>query len=752
MLSARLLAGCLAMTLTAADPGPVVDLVQGRIQGYANGSYAYFRGVPFAEPPTGPERRWRPPKPLPEAAWNTTRDATDWAPDCSQLGPGWPSLGNVKTSSEDCLYLNVYAPQNALGDASRRLPVMVFIPAGSFLWGAARDWENSNPPARAVARANALANGKPKGEPDVIYATINYRLGVFGFAAHDALRSRSPDGGTGHYGMDDQREALRFLRQNAAAFGGDPNNIVIWGESAGASSVTLHMLSEKSWPLFDKAIIQSGAFNAWVDRDFRLASENFEALARAVGCLDPPLGKREPTPAPVLGPRSVACLERKTERALLATSDPFYGNLTGYSPEPPYRPNGLRLPHQGGIDSSTWSPPIDGVNLADRTSRLLRQGRVAPRKPLLFGNNLNDGTQFLMDGSGGPSPWNTTVWRRIAEYYFGRAAGSDPDFRRLYVDSVVPEPDCARATIVSEDSTAQRACVLDGDRTACAWCRIGDGRSEACVPNRGVAFPGCPHRDRIVEVGPPFRRLPPTAARRNSKFAARRNSKFAASTDPAAAKFEFPRDPSTPSVAQRRTNGSGSGSDAASYQYSNSWYAASYALTDYLMTCAGRRAARTLSGYDHLVAPFVYYFKTTPARSPNFPSTSWLGAFHGAEVPFTWGDDWKGDVDTAEEVALSDAMIAYWTNFAWTGDPNRRGPRAGEGSPAARADPPGPAWARYSNATDSHLELQKQSLSQAVGIVGEYGRVGGGLTEGRGLRREQCDFWDRFVEQLPIPR
>eukprot|EP00941_MAST-03F_sp_MAST-3F-sp1_P001492 g1492.t1 len=582
----------------SARAGPIISTAQGDIEGFFNSTISYnvFRGIPYAEKP----RRWNPPEK--KKPWKPkVLKAVNFGADCAQLGPAWPTLGNITTSSEDCLFLNVYVPFSSSRTVELKkekenlLPIMVYFPAGGWLWGAGRDEENNSPPSQVK---------------DVIFVTVNYRVGIFGGAAHELLRKNSPDRGSGHYGMDDQRQALRWLRENAESFGGNPKNIVIWGESAGATSVSIHMLSEKSWPLFDKAIIQSGAFNSWVTREFSLSSENFEAAAERLGCSNGTFTMA-----------SITCLERQPTVALLNVSDDAYGNLTWKN----------NLPHPDQLDSSEWSPVIDGVNLKDRTTTLLVQGKVAPMKPLLYGSNLNDGTQFLMDGSGAPTRWNRTVFQKyVAPYLFSREVATHKDFEKLYVDSI------GNSTTTSE------------------------------------------------------------------------------------------------------------------FIYSNAWYSASYALTDYLFLSSNRRAARILTGYDKLIAPFVYLFKTTPEFSPNFPKTKWLGSFHGADVPFTWGDEWE--FRNSEETFLSRAMVRMWTNFAWSGDPNSRDPINLIPDPEVEKILGGKKWEKYTNESDAHLEFQKKSLSQAIGLVGESGEIGGGIRIAKKLRHLECDFWDKFSNFLPIPK
>ena len=196
-------------------------------------------------------------------------------------GPQWVSIGGVAEAKEDCLFLNVYAPTATLptatspaanGAGTGGLPVMVYFPAGQFMWGSGNDGENFNAP-QTVA-----------GE-QVILVTMNYRLGALGFLALDELRSRDTvSNSTGNYGVQDQRAALKWVKENAAAFGGDPDKIVLWGESAGAAAVTAHLAMEKSWPYFSRAVMESGAFQTWSYRTWRDSNANALSFATHVNC------------------------------------------------------------------------------------------------------------------------------------------------------------------------------------------------------------------------------------------------------------------------------------------------------------------------------------------------------------------------------------------------------------------------------------------------------------------------------------
>jgi para-nitrobenzyl esterase len=212
---------------------PIVAIHGGAVRGVAvTGGFA-FRGLPYAAPPTG-HLRWRPPQP--PASWKGIRDATQYAPSCPQkpslLVPPGPQ-------SEDCLFLNVSTP--TLRRDARR-PVLVWIHGGGFTEDGALNYDGTKLAAHGA-----------------VVVTINYRLGALGFLAHPALASR-PGGPAGNYGLMDQQAALRWVKHNIARFGGDPHNMTIAGQSAGGVSVLAQLVSSGARGLFQRAIVESGAF------------------------------------------------------------------------------------------------------------------------------------------------------------------------------------------------------------------------------------------------------------------------------------------------------------------------------------------------------------------------------------------------------------------------------------------------------------------------------------------------------------
>jgi para-nitrobenzyl esterase len=218
----------------AADPE--VDAPAGAVRGAAEGGLHVFRGIPFAQPPVGP-LRWQPPLPL--ARWSGVRSATEFGPGCYQPPPRLSNIyvGKPIPLSEDCLTLNIWKPANA-----KNAPVFFWIYGGALQSGSTRD---------------PVYDGKRLAERGVIVVSVNYRLGVLGWLAHPELSAESRDGISGNYGLLDQIRALTWVKDNISAFGGDPANVTIAGESAGALSVMYLLASPLARGLFAKGIAES---------------------------------------------------------------------------------------------------------------------------------------------------------------------------------------------------------------------------------------------------------------------------------------------------------------------------------------------------------------------------------------------------------------------------------------------------------------------------------------------------------------
>ncbi|MCF0189888.1 MAG: carboxylesterase family protein [Marinilabiliaceae bacterium] len=241
----------LAMTMVGCQQttqvnNPVLTIEGGDIQGVITetpGVYAY-KGIPYAAAPLG-DLRWKAPQPV--TPWEGTRIADQYGHPSYQSVhyPGgytteW-GYGAESPYSEDCLYLNVWT--KAPGDINKKLPVALWIHGGGFRegWGTEPEFE-----------------GQEWANKDVVLVTINYRLGVFGFLNHPELMAENPDNVSGNYGILDQIESLKWIKKNIAQFGGDPDNVTIFGQSAGAGSVRFICTSPLASGLFHKAVIMSG--------------------------------------------------------------------------------------------------------------------------------------------------------------------------------------------------------------------------------------------------------------------------------------------------------------------------------------------------------------------------------------------------------------------------------------------------------------------------------------------------------------
>ena len=228
-----LLAG-LAFAATA-QAAPTANTQNGRVTGTTAEGMDEFLGIRYAAPPVG-DLRWQPPQPVPQAM--ATSKATAFAPHCAQLA----SAFGVASNTEDCLYLNVFAPGTPRAANAKPLPVMVWIHGGALLVGESEDYD----PVRLVTKGG------------VIVVTINYRLGYFGFLATAGLDAEGHT--AANYGLQDQQFAMDWVRRNIAGFGGDPANVTIFGESAGGLSVLSNLASPTAHGLFGRAIVESGAY------------------------------------------------------------------------------------------------------------------------------------------------------------------------------------------------------------------------------------------------------------------------------------------------------------------------------------------------------------------------------------------------------------------------------------------------------------------------------------------------------------
>jgi carboxylesterase type B len=313
-----------------------------------------FRGLPFARPPLK-ELRFAPPQPITEG-WNDTRDATQFSPDCFVHNTGMSS--SPRGISEDCLYLNIYVPSEC--SAGDDLPVIVYFYGGGFSMGSA-----SFP---AYNGASLIGDGHEK----VVVATVNYRLGPLGFLASNHLRGLSEKGGMGNQGLLDQRLATQWVTANAKSFCGNPRDVSVWGESAGAASISNHLVMPGSKGLFHRAIIDSGPLATWVAALEDEAESQFDACAKSVGCHEKS------------GKKLVSCLQAVSAYDMIRCAS---------HPETSKKED--QNPKKKMTRFTAWAPTVDGVELPEAPWTMAEKGLMHPDIPILLGSNVNEGSLLL---------------------------------------------------------------------------------------------------------------------------------------------------------------------------------------------------------------------------------------------------------------------------------------------------------------------------------------------------------------------
>jgi para-nitrobenzyl esterase len=302
-----------------------LSIAQGQLAGTQDDGILVFKGIPFAAPPVG-SLRWRAPQPGP--SWQGVRAADTFGATCPQ--PRFGAQGELP-QSEDCLSLNVWTP-----DTHAKLPVMVWIYGGAFVTGSS---------------GNPIYNGIDLAKHGVVIVTFNYRLGWLGFFNHPALAEDAPNEPHGNYGLMDQIAALQWVKKNIASFGGDPDNVTIFGESAGGMSVNDLMASPRARGLFNKAISESGLGLT--------SSPTMQASADAAKSF----GARHDAPGD--GELGLAKLRELSVSDILAD--------------------------QAKLSSQVTSPMIDGQILTQEPGLAFSKGEMA-HVPYLAGSNSNEST------------------------------------------------------------------------------------------------------------------------------------------------------------------------------------------------------------------------------------------------------------------------------------------------------------------------------------------------------------------------
>jgi para-nitrobenzyl esterase len=318
-----------ATTLPGASSKSHAKVDTGKLEGKSDGTINAFLGIPYAAPPVG-DLRWKPP--ARPAKWQGTRKATEFGARCMQSRIYEDMIFRDPGPSEDCLYLNVWTPAKRTGG---KLPVMVWVYGGGFVAG---------------ATSEPRQDGTNLAKENVVVVSMNYRLGIFGFFAYPELAKESSRNSAGNYGLLDQVAALEWVKRNIAAFGGDPGNVTIFGESAGSFSVSELMASPVAKGLFQRAIGESGGAFASQGLPFRTLADSSEAGAKFAN--------------DALGAKTLAELRALPAQKILETAT--------------------------ATKTIRFAPNVDGYFLPETVAAIFAAGKQSD-VPLLAGWNMDEG-------------------------------------------------------------------------------------------------------------------------------------------------------------------------------------------------------------------------------------------------------------------------------------------------------------------------------------------------------------------------
>ena len=342
-----LLTYIVSLALALSENGPIVTLTNGlQLQGKSTVEGDSFRGIRYAQPPLG-SLRWAPPVAYSpsESDKLSPVDATDYKSVCPQV----KSMCTRQGCSEDCLYLNVFSSANndTISSGGELLPVAIFVHGGAYKSGSS----NLYPGGELVK----FWEGK------ALLVTLNYRLNVFGFLGSEQLRGLdTTDGSTGNYGIQDQRAAFQWVQDNIASFGGDKSRVMIFGESAGAGSMSMHLTMPRSFGLYSRVILESGSFAQWSMNPMHHAQNVFENIVASTNCK----------------PTDLACLQA------MSTEDVV---------------NAVAALPASGIDENDkyepFAPTADGVEIKTH-AWLVAQAGGCNEVPILHGTNTDEGSMF----------------------------------------------------------------------------------------------------------------------------------------------------------------------------------------------------------------------------------------------------------------------------------------------------------------------------------------------------------------------
>ena len=375
------------VSLSADTP---VSISGGQVQGAASASnpeVIAFKGIPFAAPPVG-DLRWQPPAPV--VAWSDVRDATENGAICVQNG------GQDVTQDEDCLFLNVWAPR----ETAALRPVLFWIHGGGYTGGSG---------------STALYDGTPLAGDGAVVVTINYRLNVLGFLAHPALSDESPHGASGNYGLLDMVAALEWVRDNIATFGGDPERVTIFGESAGGGAVMSVMLMPQAEGLYHGAIAQSNYVIGW-DRPLDEPARGWEPAEAQGMRVGEALGTGGDDPSAQLDAMRAA-----DATDVLAASNRDAGNT---------------FMRTGNV----WAPNVDGWVIPDDPLAMYESGRQHD-VPLITGLMGNEGALFTrnmeIDDAASFEAYVREVYPDHADAMLTHYDVSSPETARSGIDALI---------------------------------------------------------------------------------------------------------------------------------------------------------------------------------------------------------------------------------------------------------------------------------------------------------------------------
>lgn len=362
---------CRAAPLPPDDDDLVVELPSlGKLRGTlasqgADYIFRAFKGVPFAEPPVS-ERRFQPP--VPKKPWRpATLSALQFKSECTQRWPRIKYPTGAWDDVEDCLYLNIYTPRRNTSRPPPKegFPVWFYVHGGAYETG------------------SAIADGTGAlfdphwmygaGFDDVVVVTTQYRLGAFGFLGGSEMKLHTSDGSAGNFGLQDQRLAMRWTREYISHFGGNPNQLMLFGESSGGTSVAVHLVAERSFGLYERAAMESGNFFNWAYVPAKRADQMYNKMLKRVRWNNETTGVTHRCSEAATSIKRLTCLRTAPLEAIARAAD------------------SATAPDDDTWDSSQWGPVVDGVELLHSPAVLLAKG-VVSNVPVIIGSNSNEGS------------------------------------------------------------------------------------------------------------------------------------------------------------------------------------------------------------------------------------------------------------------------------------------------------------------------------------------------------------------------